>query len=425
MRCLSLLLFTVLAPLVGGQTITVDPVERHLVLTDGKSAKVTIDTGDCDPTWTASSDDEDVATVSPEAGNASSKRTFTVKANQQGDATITITADGAGTDCLDEEEIVITVVVVMDTKAVVKFFKKGLKSPLKTLKTNNKASLSDAKSALDAILKSLQNETIGVEGPGGLSHAAMVDMALQQGADACDDAFQEIFDNYTSAVMNMKSAGESTALLYGFGFYLDSLPPGFFEGGCGEWDDATKAGWALFVDTVDKLNGLAKKFDEGVTKEAAATTGIAISSSPDDAGEFTTGGIDITSTEKIGEFKDDDPKTLKQKKPKAWNSVSEDGSANNGRIRAKGKANPADGNVTVTYERLGSDGEPVGTDEGDYFEDTDVMVGSDCRYRSYAPAAGDTPNLNMGRWRVTVTQGSGGSEQTKIREIQIRRPSSD
>ncbi len=142
---------------------------------------------------------------------------------------------------------------------------------------------------------------------------------------------------------------------------------------------------------------------------------VAISTTPMSPGEFTTGGLDGSSPSG-SEFNAGKKRFKFKKKPKSTNYVDSDGDTKHGRISCKGKADPAKGTLTVTYEKLGSDGEPLGTDEGEYFQAENVTVGSNCKWSSTAPGAGTTPNLCHGKWRVTVEQdGETITETTTIK----------
>ncbi|MCB9896637.1 MAG: hypothetical protein H6825_01410 [Planctomycetes bacterium] len=409
-RALAIVFAALLAVPLAAQ-VEVTPANRTLVVTGGKSASFKITaTGGCKPTWTAVSGNEAVASVSPDSAKAGASRSFKVKTGNLGTTDVIVTLVGAGADCAETIEVVIKVVVVMDAKGVTKVLLKGDKGTnipgvgarLKDQKSADKDALKTMVAGLKTYLDSLKKGEL-VAFSGKTSQQEMGDLAVRLGEDLATDCFNSIFSSYAEAIEGMRADGYQALLFYGFGDFLYYAPKGFFEGACGEWDASTQKAWKAFVDTVNKIDALTKKYDGNCMK---AVPGLGVVAMHLDPGEFTTGGL---SPVNVGpttfDIDADGSGKLAQKRPKATNYTDDEGSNSHGRITSKGMADPAGGELVVTYEKLDANGQPVSSPtENQTFTDSGVAVGDDCTWKSYAPGFADTPNLEPGRWRVTATQ---------------------
>jgi hypothetical protein len=408
------------APFSVAQDAEVQPPSRTLLLSAGKSAVVKIDTGNCKPTWTATSANDAVATVSPATASAGNKRSFKIiapKGQFSASTTVDITLDGMGVNCDQMEVVTIEVFVVMDANAPKHYASGdkntgivGTKKRLKELKKTGADISKQLKKDLKTIVKQLKTDSLPAqEGPGGELPPPL--FALRLATDCADEALDLLEDAFEAYIEGLAGDGYNLMSLYGFLDFLDEFIASEFQtGSCGLWDGAVHDGSEL-------VNGLTYDFDQSLKKTASqievasawsttpmtANTGTTSTEFP-----LSTGGLDPTTTGKFDKTKD---KTLKVKKVESTNYV-EGNNSNHGRITMKGRALASDGPVTITYERLDSSGNPVGMGTSDFFEETGVTPNAKCKFKGRAPGDPTLANLNSGRWRVTVTQGSGDSEKS-------------
>lgn len=419
---LTALVLAILLPAqaLQAQDVSVSPASRTVIVTAGKSATVSIDAGSCKPTWSALSNDTNVATVSPATAKAGNKRSFkigTSKGLNGSSTTVDITVEGVGPSCDLTEVVTIQVYVVRDANAP-KHFSAFAKKRLKTLKKDSSSIDKAVNADLKAILKQLKTGTLPQpEGPGVKLPAPV--LAYLLATDCVDEALDDLEDAYINFVEGLAGDGYSLMSLYGFlSFISEFIAAEFQTGSCGVWDSAVADGSSTLNQARQKVDGRLKKASSQIMQQSLWTgtpLTINIGNSNDETLE-STGGVEPTTVQKFDAAKG---KVFKIRKTSATNYVDEDGGNDHGRIEVKGKALAGGGAVTITYERLDSSGMPIGMDTGDHFQETNVPLDSKCKFRGRAPGIATTANLKPGQWRVTVTQGTGDAEQSTTSTVTV------
>ncbi len=248
--------------LMAAATFGQDVSKSEVLLSAGKSDKVTISVPGCNPNWTVSvvSKGDSVLTVSPMSVTGKEKANFTIKADKDAFSSQAIVRVRIEDElCLSNPiDVDIDVYVVMDEKGVAKFFGKDIKARQKTLKNEIKG----AQKAFDAEVKSI----IAMAKAGELAESVdgetiyPYDTAFQLIMLALFAAFITMFTAYRSYLGGIASDGRAKLSLYGFLPLLFALAPlNFTHGGCGLWDNARFAGFALLVSGLLGLVNSVKK----------------------------------------------------------------------------------------------------------------------------------------------------------------------
>ncbi|RKY20717.1 MAG: hypothetical protein DRQ55_06810 [Planctomycetota bacterium] len=410
------------SPVLHAQNgVTVSPANRVLVIDEGKSASVKIKLNGCKPTWSASSDDENIASVSDPGTKANSSRSFKVSA-QPGtfgsSTTVTITLDGAGGKCAQTVEVEIQVFVVMDRKHVEKAFTNGDKGTsipgvnrlMGEYKKAIKAAEKDLKAEYLQILKDMKAGTLpspteGPPPPGSPTlnqqQRAMIFMSL-----AYMGFINTVYGLYWGYLPQMSNCGYNALYYYGFlPFLAFTAPLGMQPGGCGSWDRARLGLFAILAGSITLMNAQSKKFTSSVKKAAAKQgqplVGNDIGNDVSDPGDGGQSPLGVNQADRALN------KRLEIIRLRAHNST-QDGNTSNGRITVMGQS--AGSSVNISFQQVDSNGNSVGMPQQDDFPvDTD-----NCAFGVFWPPLGSTPNLAPGTWRVSVTDGDNNTTTQTI-----------
>lgn len=389
---------------------SVVPASRHVVVAAGESVKVLVDSGPCDPVWSASSDDTDVATVTPDAYTNGSKRAFTITAAEglfADNAVVTIDLEDA--DCVAETSIDIQVHVVFTSpKEVAKQLKQGVlgegvfgaAARLKNLKKQLKAAEKGATTAYKTILAELKAGTLTLTGsappPPGFS-PSLHEVALHNAWVAEAVAFGDIWEAWFLAVGGVASDG-NTILSDGGYLSIDRsvvaavTPPDFLHGSGGLWNMTTLSSYAAVRRSLEKIDGLSRRFHAKLVKlDDDGARVYARRNTPGDGTRVLDGptqlGFDAQTDPALDE-------ALQILSMRATNR--NDGDSDNGRLFLIGRC-PTDEVLTITYQQL---------DAGEEFGDpiiSGAFPADDGTWADVEPDISDPPDLPPGTWQVTVS----------------------
>lgn len=421
---LSTVLLVLLSLAASAAAQVVSPVSRVLVLETGSSAKVSIDAGDCDPSWTAVSGNADIARVSPDAYDNGSKRSFTIEADADDTGNTTITVDLDDGDCVGESSIVFTVYVVDIAPATLsKLFGKGLaeggitgtKARLKTLK----GSLKVAEKALAADYKDLLAElkagTLSVDElapppPGGVTlrdHEIALIRALDDERLLAD----AVWDAWFAAAGLSAADGNDLLVLGGYlpGVADDTAvttPVDFQRGGGGLWDDVTGSAWVGALTTLGRGQLQAEKFHDKLEKASDIGARIhGLTTPPLDIAPLLEGPAQLSLFPQTSPGLDTRPHIVAVR---ASNHV--DDGTSNGRLYILGRG-PALDTLDVSMQRLSG-----GFPEGDSI-DREVELLFSTLWTLVEPPADTAAELGPGTWQITVSDGD--TEVVQVIDIPV------